>query len=165
MLILIYFPKASTLVDLVLDTSWRERSHQRHGLRSREPTWRASADWGARLGYAAADIAAVNAEAISLMRDLQRAHAASTLPMVVSGCVGPRGDGYVSGEVMSEGEAIGIARAALKAGMPAALSFTVETDVRLPTGQTLTEAIEAVDAATANGPAYYMINCAPPSKE
>ena len=43
-------------------------------------------------------------------------------------------------------EAIGIARAARRAGMPVAISFTVETDGRLPTGQTLGEAIEQVDA-------------------
>ncbi len=157
------------------------------------PTWRASADWGAKLGYSAEDIAAINADAIDLMHDLREAYETPASPMVVSGCIGPRGDGYVPGEVMTESaaeayhalqvnafaaagadmvtaitmtntsEAIGIARAALKAGMPVALSFTVETDGRLPTGQTLTEAIEAVDAATANSPAYYMINCAHPT--
>ena len=157
------------------------------------PTWRASADWGARLGYSVEDIAAINGDAIDLMHDLREAYETPASPMVVSGCIGPRGDGYVPGEVMSEGaaetyhalqvnafasagadmvtaitmtntsEAIGIARAAAKVGMPVALSFTVETDGRLPTGQTLTEAIELVDAATANGPAYYMINCAHPS--
>lgn len=157
------------------------------------PTWRASADWGARLGYSAADIAAVNVDAIELMHDLREAYETPASPMVVSGCIGPRGDGYVPGEVMSEGmaeayhapqvrafaaagadmvtaitmtntrEAIGITHAALKSGLPVALSFTVETDGRLPTGQTLNEAIETVDAATANGPAYYMINCAHPT--
>lgn len=106
---------------------------------------------------------------------------------------GPRGDGYVPGEVMSvdvpeayhalqveafadagadmvsattmtnTSEAIGIVRATLQAGMPVAIAFTVETDGRLPTGQTLTEAISLVDQATANGPAYYMINCAHPT--
>ena len=157
------------------------------------PTWRASADWGARLGYSATDVAALNAEAIGLMHELRKTHETPSSPMVVSGCIGPRGDGYVAGEVMPEdaaesyhapqvsafaeagadmvtaitmtntNEAIGIARAARKAGMPVALSFTVETDGRLPTGQTLSEAITRVDEATANGPAYYMINCAHPS--
>jgi S-methylmethionine-dependent homocysteine/selenocysteine methylase len=60
-------------------------------------------------------------------------------------------------------EAIGIARAARRVGMPAVISFTVETDGRLPTGDTLQAAIERVDAATAAYPAYYMINCAHPS--
>lgn len=157
------------------------------------PTWRASADWGARLGYSLPDIAAVNAEAIRLMHELREAHETPASPMVVSGCIGPRGDGYIPGEAMSEeaaeayhalqagafaeagadmvtaitmtntNEAIGIVRAARRAGMPTAIAFTLETDGRLPTGQTLAEAIAHVDAATANDPAYYMINCAHPT--
>jgi S-methylmethionine-dependent homocysteine/selenocysteine methylase len=63
----------------------------------------------------------------------------------------------------NENEAIGVTRAAQAAGIPVAISFTVETDGRLPTGQSLREAIEEVDAATSNGPAYYMINCAHPT--
>ena len=60
-------------------------------------------------------------------------------------------------------EAIGIARAAAAAGLPCVISFTVETDGRLPSGQPLGEAIAAVDAATDGGPAYYMVNCAHPA--
>lgn len=60
-------------------------------------------------------------------------------------------------------EAIGIARAARQAGIPAAISFTVETDGRLPTGQTLKAAIEQADRATSSYPSYYMINCAHPT--
>ncbi len=47
--------------------------------------------------------------------------------------------------------------------MPSAISFTVETDGRLPAGDTIKEAIEAVDAETGGAPAYYMINCAHPT--
>ena len=113
--------------------------------------------------------------------------------MVISGCVGPRGDGYDPGRVMSvavaeayharqirtfsetqadmvtaitmtnSNEAVGVARAAVVAGMPVAISFTLETDGRLPTGQSLGDAIEEVDAATNWAPAYYMINCAHPT--
>lgn len=53
-------------------------------------------------------------------------------------------------------------RAAQQAHMPVAISFTVETDGRLPTGQTLQAAIEQVDKATSAYPCYYMINCAHP---
>jgi S-methylmethionine-dependent homocysteine/selenocysteine methylase len=60
-------------------------------------------------------------------------------------------------------EAIGVTRAAQRAGMPVAISFTVETDGRLPTGQSLQSAIEQLDQATAGYPSYYMINCAHPS--
>jgi S-methylmethionine-dependent homocysteine/selenocysteine methylase len=157
------------------------------------PTWRASSDWGRKLGYCEADLAEANAKAISLMLDLKREFQSETTPMIVSGCVGPRGDGYDPGAVMSpeearayhaeqigvfaragadmvtaitmtnENEAIGVTRAAQAAGIPVAISFTVETDGRLPTGQSLREAIEEVDAATSNGPAYYMINCAHPT--
>ena len=59
-------------------------------------------------------------------------------------------------------EAIGVVRAAQKAGMPVAISFTVETDGNLPTGQPLAAAIQEVDEATDGGPAYYMLNCAHP---
>jgi homocysteine S-methyltransferase len=47
--------------------------------------------------------------------------------------------------------------------MPVAISFTVETDGNLPTGQSLGEAISAVDQATDGYPAYYMVNCAHPT--
>ncbi len=156
------------------------------------PTWRASSDWGNKLGYSRDGIAAVNRDSIALMRELQAKHRAPQLPMVVSGCVGPRGYGYDPGQVMSASEAesyhahqigafaeaqadmitavtmtnaseaIGITRAAMEAGMPVAIAFTTETDGRLPTGQSLADAIAEVDEATAAGPAYYMINCAHP---
>jgi S-methylmethionine-dependent homocysteine/selenocysteine methylase len=157
------------------------------------PTWRASADWGAKLGYSTGDIAAVNARSIALMRELRQRHETAQSPMVVSGCVGPRGDGYDPGEAMTPdaaetyhrlqiatfadagadmvtaitmtnaNEAVGVTRAAMKAGMPVAISFTLETDGRLPTHQSLADAIAEVDAATGDGPAYYMINCAHPT--
>jgi S-methylmethionine-dependent homocysteine/selenocysteine methylase len=157
------------------------------------PTWRASTDWGDKLGYTPDDIAAANHDAIGLMLELRTRHETARMPIVVSGCVGPRGDGYDPGQAMSAddaeryhahqigafagagtdmvtaitmtnaNEAVGVARAAAKAGMPVAISFTLETDGCLPTGQTLAEAIGEVDAATASGPAYYMINCAHPT--
>jgi homocysteine S-methyltransferase len=115
------------------------------------------------------------------------------MPMVISGNIGPRGDGYVAGAEMSPeaaaayhgeqiavfadsqadmvaaftmtnvNEALGVVMAAQRHRIPVAISFTVETDGRLPSGHSLEEAIVAVDAATANGPAYYMINCAHPT--
>ncbi len=164
-----------------------------HGFVLESPTWRASADWGAKLGYSDAELADVNRDAIRLMAELREAFAGRASPIVVSGCVGPRGDGYDPGQIMTAEasetyharqiaafaeagvdmvtaitmtntpESIGIVRAAGKAGVPVAISFTLETDGRLPTGDSLEEAIAAVDAATGNGPAYYMINCAHPT--
>src|SRR5262245_8469009 len=157
------------------------------------PTWRASSDWGDKLGYSAGALAAANARSIGLMQELRTTFQSDRTPIVVSGCVGPRGDGYDPGTVMSPDEAqayhgrqigalaqrhpgvgpaitmtnasaaIGLARAARAADMPVAVSFTVETDGRLPTGQSLKEAIAEVDEATGSAPAYYMINCAHPT--
>lgn len=157
------------------------------------PTWRASADWGARLGYSDQALADANRRALDLMHELRARYETARSPLVISGCLGPRGDGYDPGALMTPEqaqtyhtaqaelfaaagadlvtaitmtnvpEAIGIARAARGAGMPVAISFTLETDGRLPTGQLLGEAIEAVDAATGGAPAYFMINCAHPS--
>jgi len=59
------------------------------------------------------------------------------------------------------GEAIGIVRAARKAGLPVAVSFTVEQDGRLPDGTPLEAAITTVDAE--GGPDYFMVNCAHPT--
>lgn len=156
------------------------------------PTWRASPDWAAKIGYSAEALETANRAAIRLMHELRTELESERSPMVISGCIGPRGDGYIAGEAMSpeeaeayhgpqirlyaeEGadqitaitmtnvnEALGVARAAKAAGMPVAISFTVETDGRLPTGDTLKDAIAAVDAATGNAPVYYMINCAHP---
>ena len=60
-------------------------------------------------------------------------------------------------------EAIGIARAAATAGIPVVISFTVETDGRLPNGMQLRDAIQITDAETDGSPVYYMINCAHPT--
>ncbi|HEU5102858.1 MAG TPA: homocysteine S-methyltransferase family protein [Roseiflexaceae bacterium] len=155
-------------------------------------TWRANPDWGQKLGYSAGELADANRAAIDLLRGIRDQYETENTPMVISGCIGPRGDGYNPTAIMSADqaqhyhqiqievfkhsgadmvtaitmnyveEAIGIARAAKLAGMPAAISFTVETDGKLPTGQTLQEAIEIVDEATGSAPAYYMINCAHP---
>ena len=157
------------------------------------PTWRASPDWAERLGITPGELELYNRDAIVLLRELKREWNGRIGKLVVSGCIGPRGDGYDPGEVMTveeacayhapqvatyaaagadmiaaitmtnTPEAIGVVRAAQAAGAPVAISFTVETDGRLPTGQTLQEAIEAVDAATGAGPAYYMVNCAHPT--
>jgi len=166
---------------------------QHRGFILESPTWRASADWAERLGISHAELAMLNRDAIRLMQELRDTYSPAVTPIVVSGCVGPRGDGYDPGEAMTAEdaqayhaeqiaifaeagadmvcattmtntpEAIGIARAAMARGVPAAISFTVETDGRLPTGEPLGEAIAAVDAATDGAPAYYMVNCAHPT--
>jgi len=156
-------------------------------------TWRASPDWGRKLGYSPNSLDEANRKAITLLHELRAELETKQSPMVISGCVGPRGDGYNPGSIMSvaqaveyhtrqirlfaeEGadlvtaitmtntnEAIGVTLAAKSIGMPVVISFTVETDGRLPTGETLGQAIQTVDQATQSGPAYYMINCAHPT--
>jgi S-methylmethionine-dependent homocysteine/selenocysteine methylase len=156
-------------------------------------TWRASSDWGDKLGYSRRALDEANRKAIALLHALRLDLETERAPMVISGCVGPRGDGYDPGVIMSPdeaeayhaaqigtfaateadlvtaitmtntNEAIGVTRAARATGMPVVISFTVETDGKLPTGQPLQEAIQEVDAATGRAPAYYMINCAHPS--
>ncbi|MGE0666818.1 MAG: homocysteine S-methyltransferase family protein [Sphingomonadales bacterium] len=157
------------------------------------PTWRASKDWGDRLGYSDADMADVNRRSIALMEQVRARFATPASPMVISGNVGPRGDGYRAGSMMSAAEAedyharqievfadteadmvaamtmtypneaIGATRAAMAAGMPVAISFTVETDGRLPSGDGIGEAIGLVEEATDGYPAYVMLNCAHPT--
>ena len=74
------------------------------------------------------------------------------------------GADFVSAITMTNvNEAIGIASAAAKVGITSVISFTVETDGRLPTGEALADAIAGVDAAAEAAPAYYMINCAHPT--
>jgi homocysteine S-methyltransferase len=163
------------------------------GLILESATWRANADWGVRIGYSAKTLANANRKAIYLLERIREEYETEQTPMVISGCIGPRGDGYIPNSVMNAQEAesyhreqietfagsavdmvtaitmnyaeeaIGIARAAQKFNMPVALSFTVETDGNLPTGQTLQSAIRQVDDATSGYPAYYMINCAHPT--
>ena len=167
------------------------------GLVLETATWRASADWGDRLGYSPAALAEANRSAVALLERVRAEYGGAdggpAIDVVISGCVGPRGDGYNPTHRMSAEEAeayhapqietfaataadlvtaitmndvqeaLGVARAARGAGMPAVISFTVETDGRLVAGQTLQSAIEQVDEATGGAPAYYMINCAHPT--
>ena len=156
-------------------------------------TWRANADWAERLGHPPEQVAELNRRSVELLEELRARYETDTAPIVISGCIGPRGDGYVVGDAMTAGEAeayhatqigtfaetaadlvtaltmtyaaeaVGIVRAAGAAAMPVVISFTVETDGRLPSGQPLRAAIEEVDAATDGYAAYFMVNCAHPS--
>lgn len=165
----------------------------RVGIVLETPTWRASIDWAARLGWTLEEVIATNRDAVALLAGLRQKHQTVATPIVISGCVGPRGDGYQVESIMSVEEArdyhglqvstfagteadlvtaitmtymeeaAGVAEAARAARMPVVISFTVETDGRLPSGQALGDAIESVDGATASYPVYYMVNCAHPT--
>lgn len=160
------------------------------GIVLETPTWRANADWGARLGYDADALDRVNRSAVAFARGV--AGEFPDVETVVSGNIGPRGDGYSPAELLAPdvaasyhrpqiesfaaagadrvtmltathaGEAIGVVRAASAAGIPVVMAFTVETDGRLPSGQPLHQAIEEVDASTDAAALYFGINCAHP---
>jgi S-methylmethionine-dependent homocysteine/selenocysteine methylase len=153
-------------------------------------SWRAGPDWAASFGLTQEELDGLNRKSVERLRALQSGY--RDVPTIVSGCVGPRGDGYDPGRIMaveeardyhlrqistlaSAGadritaltmtnipEAVGIAQAATAIGIPLTISFTVETDGRLPTGDSLESAVRAVDEATDSYPEYFMINCAHP---
>jgi homocysteine S-methyltransferase len=161
------------------------------GLVLDTPTWRANRDWGRRLGYDDTALAEANRRSVNYIAELAGTRPA--VPTVLNGVIGPRGDGYTLGELMTPdeaadyhalqvaafaaggvqmlsaltmtyaAEAIGVVRAATADGVPAVISFTVETDGRLPSGQALGEAVVEVDDATDGAAAYFMVNCAHPT--
>jgi len=158
-------------------------------LQLETPTYKANAEWAGRLGYSAGDLRRANRDSVTLLQRLRDRAGIETL--LVSGCVGPRGDGYTGGDaadpdeaaayhaaqigafaeagadlvtaftLTGTGEAIGIVRAARAAGLPVAVSFTVEVDGRLPDGTPLPTAVTTVDAE--GRPDYFMVNCAHPT--
>ncbi len=157
------------------------------------PTFRASPAWAEKVGYGVPELHRVIADGVAMLGEVRAAWETADRPIVINGAIGPRGDGYSAAETMDPdtaeafhapqvrvyaeagadlvmaqtmthaGEAIGIARAAAKAGIPAIVSFTVETDGRLPDGTALREAILTADAATGASPLHYLVNCAHPS--
>jgi S-methylmethionine-dependent homocysteine/selenocysteine methylase len=156
-------------------------------------TWRANMGWAAAMGLDAEAIRAVNRRAVGFARDYRTRHESAALPILVNGVVGPAGDGYridtallpaaaeavhaVQVAALAEAgvdllsavtltypdEAIGIARSAARHGLPHVLSFTLETDGRMPDGTSLPDAIARVDAETDASALFYMVNCAHPT--
>ena len=156
------------------------------------PTWRANIDWGFKLGYTPEDLYTLNLKAIQMLQNLKDSYENNISDIIISGQIGPRGDGYQQGVAMSIEEAqeyhsfqvkafkeagadmvsaltmtyieeaIGITLSAKSYKLPVVISFTVETDGRLPSGMTLEKAIMEIDNITEGFPSYYMINCAHP---
>ncbi len=165
---------------------------EKRGFVMDTPTWRASARWGGEMWMTQNSLREIHREAIATLNKLRSTYETPSSPFVINGVIGPQDDGYSPATKLSADnaeqyhqvqvkwfaelgadmvsaltmtyvdEALGIARAAKAAGIPLAISFTVETDGRLPSGEALGDAIAAVDAATDSAPAYYMINCAHP---
>ncbi|HUE80134.1 MAG TPA: homocysteine S-methyltransferase family protein [Sphingomicrobium sp.] len=156
-------------------------------------SWRASPAWAPELGISQEELDSLNRSSVDMLLEMRDRYESDALPIVVTGCIGPRGDGYDPGEIMTVeqaeayhlrqasvlasagadmlsaitmtnvNEAIGIVRAARSLAIPVSISFTVETDGSLPTGEPLAAAIAAVDEATDSYAAYFMVNCAHPT--
>lgn len=157
------------------------------------PTWRANPDWIKKVGYPRSATSELNEKAVKLLTDLKAEFENDLHTILISGCIGPRGDGYVPENNMSieeaqiyhseqiealshtsvdlisaitmnyVEEAIGITRATNAVNLPVVISFTVETDGKLPTGMCLKDAIKKVDESVKVPPIYFMINCAHPT--
>ena len=155
-------------------------------------TWKAHIHWALALKSSEEDLRRANHRSAAFIASLRDEFAGDSGPIVLNGIIGPRGDGYspkamlaaeeaeeyhsrqiswlaqtevdmVTGVTLNQAaEAIGLVRAARANGLPVAVSFTVETDGRLPSGEPLGEAIRRVDEATDQGTAYFMVNCAHP---
>ncbi|OXA75878.1 homocysteine S-methyltransferase [Flavobacterium aquidurense] len=157
------------------------------------PTWRTNPDWIEKIGYSGNQLAELNEKAVKLLVDLKTEFENKIDSILISGCVGPRGDGYAPDNCMTTQEAqhyhgqqiktlsqtavdfisaltmnyaeeaIGIVEAAASFDLPVVISYTVETDSKLPTGMSLKEAIEKADKNVSVPPLYFMINCAHPT--
>ncbi|GJM01515.1 MAG: homocysteine S-methyltransferase [Rhodomicrobium sp.] len=155
-------------------------------------SWRGCVSWADKLELSRQDLLALSGEAVAFAKDIRAAWQGRVEPILINAVVGPSGDGYKPGDtptaeeayklhmpqlevfaahqvdmvsaltITNIGEAVGIVRAAKERELPVVISFTVETDGRLTTGETLAEAIALVDEYTDSGPLYYMVNCAHP---
>ncbi|CAM9315717.1 unnamed protein product, partial [Heterosigma akashiwo] len=169
-------------------------------------TWRASQRWADMIApskYPPERLEQLNWQAAQLVHEVRESFLAkheqqeggggrgAVPPILISGSVGPAGDGYRPAELLTAEEArayhapqvralkrsaadfvtgltlcyaeeaIGLALAANDAGVPVVISFTVETDGALPNGESLASAISRVDAAARVE--YFMVNCAHPT--
>ena len=154
--------------------------------------YRASPDWGQLLGYSPDGLAEANLQSIEFLRGIANEYASDVPEVLIQGLIGPRGDAYERNESITANEAedyhsvqlktlkeadvdlalamtfnniresIGVAKAAAKIGVPLAISFIVNSESKLDTGQSLGEAITTIDAETNHAPEFYSINCCHP---
>ncbi|RBI87662.1 homocysteine S-methyltransferase family protein [Rhodosalinus halophilus] len=138
--------------------------------------YRASPDWGEKLGYSPEGLAEMQHRCIDFLREVSAPYRDDLPDIAICGCVGPRGDAYalnrdITAEEAEEyhatqldtlkacdvdlvwaatfnnvPEAVGLSRAAAAAGLPLNLHFTLTGDSRLRSGPSLRESIEATDA-------------------
>ncbi|WP_299664865.1 homocysteine S-methyltransferase family protein [uncultured Ruegeria sp.] len=185
-------PEARRAMSAYFDRFLAQAEATRTGFILDTATWRGCIEWAPRLGITTSDMICLSRDAVTFAKGIRTKWESRVSPILLNGVVGPAGDGYapemkldsalaqslhtpqidafaeegvdtVSAITMTHvGEAVGIARASFLAGLPVVVSFTVETDGRLPSGETLREAIYQTDLETAGAPIYYMVNCAHP---
>lgn len=156
--------------------------------------YRASPDWGDKLGYSRDGLAEALHRSIDFLRDVARPYRGQA-EILIGGMVGPRGDAYalnrtITAEEAEEyhafqidtlnatgvdfisavtfnnvPEAVGLSRAAAKGAAPLGISFTLDSNHRLQSGPSLKDAIEAVDAEAGEArPAFFGVNCSHPTE-
>lgn len=155
-------------------------------------TWRSGTHWSDAVGRSPVQMQDLTREAVRFAVAIRARWQDRVSPILLNGAIGPAGDAYDGTLAMDANsaeaihapqiallgacgvdlitaltfsgvsEAIGLSRASVKAGVPVAISFTVETDGCLPDGTPLARAVHETDAATGGAPLYYMINCAHP---
>jgi len=154
--------------------------------------YRASPDWGRKLGYSPAGLAEMQHRTIAFLTDIRAEYEGRVADVYVAGGIGPRGDAYGTGAAISEAEAedyhsvqlttlketdadmaialtfnnipeaVGVVRAAKSIGLPLGVSLTLTPESRLRSGPTLREAVEAIDEKTEGAAAWFGTNCSHP---
>lgn len=157
--------------------------------------YRGSPDWGEKLGYSRSALAEALERSIAFLREVARPYQGQIREIFIGGMLGPRGDAYALNKTItaeeaneyhsfqleilkragvdfvsavtfnSVAEAVGVARAAARIGVPLNISFTLESNHRLKSGLSLKEAVQAVDSHAGDArPDFYGINCSHPSE-
>jgi S-methylmethionine-dependent homocysteine/selenocysteine methylase len=154
--------------------------------------YRASPDWGAKLGYSPEGLAEMQRRTIEFLDGMRREYEGRVRDVYIGGCIGPRGDAYGTGGDISEAEAeayhsvqlttlgstradlavattfnnipeaVGVVRAAERIGIPIGVNLTLTTEGRLRSGPTLREAVETIEERTNGAAAWFGTNCAHP---
>ena len=155
--------------------------------------YRASSDWGDKLGYSRQALADIQQGCVEFLRDIAEPYADQIPRILFAGLLGPRGDAYGTGDQITATEAedyhsmqlesvkaadadlalaatfnnipeaIGVARAASKIGIPLCISFSLDSTSRLNSGPSFREAVETTDTESGEArPQFYGLNCSHP---
>lgn len=185
-------PKADQVIRDIYRRYFDAAEKHQTGLLILGHDYRASPDWGAKLGYTTEGLADMQRRTIEFLDDVRREYVGRVSDVYIAGCIGPRGDAYGTGGDISEEEAeeyhsvqlttlkstqadmaiavtfnnvpeaVGVIRAAHRIGIPIGVSLTLTTEGVLRSGPTLREAIEVIEEKTNGSAAWYGTNCSHP---